>query len=256
MTPIVLSIGTTHPWNVAGVGRDLVVGAEFGVRVFTAVAAVSAQDGARRNRAPCDSCRRAFAAQLAALPWDSAGAVRIGALPTLAAVRAVAEPLTVASVAPGGRRSGLYREPRRRARRFVRALRRARRARNSSQRRADAEPRRGRLSSREVVDRAATRSARRRPRCEPAARPRCLLKGGHLDGEPADALATAAGVEIFSEPRIAGAMHGTGCTLAMALACELAGGTPIARRGTCGARVRSRAARKALTAHLVTFTRE
>ena len=49
-----------------------------------------------------------------------------------------------------------------------------------------------------------------------------LLKGGHLDGEPADALATPAGVEIFSEPRIAGSMHGTGCTLAMALACELA----------------------------------
>ena len=42
---IVLSIGTTHPWNVAGVGRDLVVGCDFGVRVFTAIVAVSAQDG-------------------------------------------------------------------------------------------------------------------------------------------------------------------------------------------------------------------
>jgi hydroxymethylpyrimidine/phosphomethylpyrimidine kinase len=54
-----------------------------------------------------------------------------------------------------------------------------------------------------------------------------LLKGGHLAGDPADALATADGVEIFSEPRIAGAMHGTGCTLAMSLACELARGTPL-----------------------------
>ena len=92
VTSIVLSIGTTHPWNVAGVGRDLVVGADFGARVFTAVAAVSAQDtrGVTALHAiPID----AFVAQLAALPWDSAGAVRIGALPTLAAVHAVSEPL-------------------------------------------------------------------------------------------------------------------------------------------------------------------
>jgi hydroxymethylpyrimidine kinase/phosphomethylpyrimidine kinase len=56
-----------------------------------------------------------------------------------------------------------------------------------------------------------------------------LLKGGHLEGDPVDAFATAAGVELFTEPRIAGEMHGTGCTLAMALACELAGGTPLAQ---------------------------
>jgi hydroxymethylpyrimidine/phosphomethylpyrimidine kinase len=54
-----------------------------------------------------------------------------------------------------------------------------------------------------------------------------LLKGGHLDGDPADALATSDGVEVFSEARIAGAMHGTGCTLAMVLACELASGKPL-----------------------------
>jgi hypothetical protein len=42
---IVISIGTSHPWNVAGTGRDLIVGADFGARVFTAIAAVSAQDG-------------------------------------------------------------------------------------------------------------------------------------------------------------------------------------------------------------------
>jgi hydroxymethylpyrimidine/phosphomethylpyrimidine kinase len=54
-----------------------------------------------------------------------------------------------------------------------------------------------------------------------------LLKGGHLDGDPADALATAEGVEIYGEPRIAGRMHGTGCTLAMALACELAREKPL-----------------------------
>jgi hydroxymethylpyrimidine/phosphomethylpyrimidine kinase len=54
-----------------------------------------------------------------------------------------------------------------------------------------------------------------------------LLTGGHLEGAPADALATSDGVEMFSEARIAGAMHGTGCTLAMVLACELAAGKPL-----------------------------
>lgn len=54
-----------------------------------------------------------------------------------------------------------------------------------------------------------------------------LLKGGHLAGDPADALASDDGIELFCEPRIAGAMHGTGCTLAMALACELARGVPL-----------------------------
>jgi len=44
MASIVLSIGTTHPWNVAGVGRDLVVGCALQARVFTAIAAISAQD--------------------------------------------------------------------------------------------------------------------------------------------------------------------------------------------------------------------
>ena len=76
---IVLSIGTNHPWNVAGIGRDLVVGTRLGARVFTAVAAVSAQDahGVRAlHPVPAEVLRE----QLAALPWDAAGAVRVGAL--------------------------------------------------------------------------------------------------------------------------------------------------------------------------------
>jgi hydroxymethylpyrimidine/phosphomethylpyrimidine kinase len=54
-----------------------------------------------------------------------------------------------------------------------------------------------------------------------------LLKGGHLAGEPTDVLADGDGVEVFSEPRIAGDMRGTGCTLAMALACALARGDDV-----------------------------
>jgi len=56
-----------------------------------------------------------------------------------------------------------------------------------------------------------------------------LLKGGHLEGAVlTDVLATADGVERFSSPRIESAStHGTGCTLASAIACGLAQGMGV-----------------------------
>lgn len=52
-----------------------------------------------------------------------------------------------------------------------------------------------------------------------------LLKGGHLKGEPADALVTASGITWFPGRRIIpGKVHGTGCTLASACATLLAAG--------------------------------
>ena len=50
-----------------------------------------------------------------------------------------------------------------------------------------------------------------------------LLKGGHLDGELVhDVLVDAGGIEVFSAPRIPSRhTHGTGCTLASALATGL-----------------------------------
>ena len=223
---IVISIGTTHPWNVAGVGRDLVVGSEYGVRVFTAIAAVSAQDGrgvAALHAVPAD----VLAAQLAVLPWDSAGAVRIGALPTAAAVAAVAAPLRLrpwlsAVVDPifTASRGGELADA---AARY--ALRDELAALPSvvlTPNFAEA----AFLLGRAAIVRDEIAEAARELRDRGAAA--VLLKGGHLGGDPADALATPQTVEVFSEPRIAGSMHGTGCTLAMALACELAAGRPIA----------------------------
>jgi hydroxymethylpyrimidine/phosphomethylpyrimidine kinase len=63
-----------------------------------------------------------------------------------------------------------------------------------------------------------------------------LLKGGHLDGAVlTDLLATADGTQTFESPRIASrSTHGTGCTLASAIACGLAQGLPLGdavRRG-------------------------
>lgn len=56
-----------------------------------------------------------------------------------------------------------------------------------------------------------------------------LIKGGHLDGdEIADVLVTRDGVQEFISPRIATrATHGTGCTLASAIAALLAQGASL-----------------------------
>jgi hydroxymethylpyrimidine/phosphomethylpyrimidine kinase len=56
-----------------------------------------------------------------------------------------------------------------------------------------------------------------------------LLKGGHLDGDGVhDVLATAAGLTEWTSPRIASRhTHGTGCTLASAIAAGLAQGMGV-----------------------------
>lgn len=58
-----------------------------------------------------------------------------------------------------------------------------------------------------------------------------LVKGGHLPGDRlTDVLLTADGFELFEDPRIATRhTHGTGCTLASAIAAGLAQGLPLIR---------------------------
>ncbi len=65
-----------------------------------------------------------------------------------------------------------------------------------------------------------------------------LLKGGHLPGDTVtDLLAAADGMERFESPRIDTThTHGTGCTLASAIACGLAQGMDLS-----GAVIRARA---------------
>ena len=56
-----------------------------------------------------------------------------------------------------------------------------------------------------------------------------LVKGGHLPGEAADLLDDAGNVQFFRAPRIeTNATHGTGCTLAAAIAACLARGMNLA----------------------------
>jgi hydroxymethylpyrimidine kinase/phosphomethylpyrimidine kinase len=56
-----------------------------------------------------------------------------------------------------------------------------------------------------------------------------LVKGGHLEGgNVSDVLVDDTGVHKFTAPRIANpATHGTGCTLASAIATGLAQGMPL-----------------------------
>ncbi|MBN2494172.1 MAG: bifunctional hydroxymethylpyrimidine kinase/phosphomethylpyrimidine kinase [Deltaproteobacteria bacterium] len=56
-----------------------------------------------------------------------------------------------------------------------------------------------------------------------------LLKGGHLEGDAVcDLLVWEAGEQLFSDPRIhTRSTHGTGCTLASAIACGLAQGLEL-----------------------------
>jgi hydroxymethylpyrimidine/phosphomethylpyrimidine kinase len=223
---IVLSIGTTHPWNVAGTGRDIAVGTSLGARVFTAVAAVSAQDGTGVRALTAVDLEN-FEAQLDALPWASGGAVRVGALPTAAHVAAVAERLRprpdlpavvdpVLRASLGGAIAGddafaaldatLSRLPS-----VVLTPNLSEAARLLGVPELTREP------MRDAARTLAQRGARA-----------ILLKGGHLDdGDPADVLATRETIEVFSESRIAGRMRGTGCTLAIALACDLARGVAL-----------------------------
>lgn len=222
---IVLSIGTTHPWNVAGTGRDIVVGAAMGVRVFTAVAAVSAQDsGGVRALAAVNL--QTFDAQLDALPWQSAGSVRIGALPTGEHVGAVAARLrlrpdlpavvnpvlraTLGGALAGDDVAGALCD-------LMSGLPSVILTPNLPEAAVllDAP-----VAARDRMAATAEALLHRGVRA-------VLLKGGHLDGDPVDVLATRDGTETFAEARIAGRMRGTGCTLAIALACELARGATL-----------------------------
>lgn len=220
-TPVVLSIGTTHPWNIAGLGLDAQVVAEFGLRNATVVVGVTAQDesGVRERFAvPVNVVR----AQLESIPRNHLAAIRVGAVfneenirevarfvRTKPEIPAVLDPVFDATL--GGSFGGEA---------SFAAFRVALLALPVilTPNIAEAE----RLTSRTISSKDEMISAAHALR---AMGPRAvLLKGGHLAGDPIDVLVTAQETKIFTQPRFAHTMRGTGCTLAAALACELAKG--------------------------------
>jgi hydroxymethylpyrimidine/phosphomethylpyrimidine kinase len=220
--PTVLSIGTTHPWNVAGVGRDLAIGREWSCNVVTAIAAISAQDrrGVRAYRALSGALLRA---QLDSLADAHPSVVRVGALGSIPNVVVVADLLRASELpavvdpvirasAGGVLADGSTVEA---IREMLVPLPNVILTPNLDEAAALLEWRRVGNSTR-----AATLLQGRGARA-------VLVKGGHLEGDPIDVLATAEGIETFSAPRISVAMNGKGCTLAMAIACSLALGHDV-----------------------------
>lgn len=224
MGAVIASIGTTHPWNVAGVGADALVAAEYELRHVCAVAAVSAQD-AGGVRAIGAIAADLLQAQLDALP-DEVRVYRVGALATGENVRVVAEFLRersrpavvdpVLSATLGGSLqidddlAGALREVLLRLPVIVTPnlaecgslldLK----AENVNEMILIAE---------QFVQRGASAA---------------LVKGGHLQGDPVDVLVSADGAQRFEGTRLPGSMRGSGCVLAAALACEIALGADLA----------------------------
>ncbi|HEV3154726.1 MAG TPA: PfkB family carbohydrate kinase [Candidatus Baltobacteraceae bacterium] len=221
----VVSIGTTHPWNIAGVGLDARVAAEYAVPHAAVVAAVSAQDASGVHALhviPDDVLR----AQLDALPVSIA-AFRIGALVSAQTVRTVASFLRARDAAapivvdPVLRASlgGELQSDADLPYAIVEALvplgalptPNVQEAEILTGIRVDGEHAMH-AAGQFLVDRGAVAA---------------LVTGGHLSGDPVDVLVTRDGSERLSGPRLPGDMRGSGCTLAAALACELARGANV-----------------------------
>ena len=222
-TPSVLSIGTAHPRNVVGTGRDLVVGTELRCSVFTVIAALSEHDdaGVQRVHAMPPALVRE---SLTSLQDSRPDAIRVGALGSAENVAEVAAYLrrnALPAVVDPVRRAStgeplIDEETWNAVWEQLAALPTVTLTPNLDEARAAL----GRDVTADTME-AAAEELRSRGAAA------VLLKGGHLEGDPVDVLATAGGRERFSEPRRAVQMRGTGCTLAMAMACELAAGGTI-----------------------------
>ena len=242
IAPLVVSVGTTHPWNIAGVGLDAHVARVFGCAHAAVVVAVSAQ-GASGVRAlqPIDA--ELVRAQIAELPRPVA-AVRVGALvagATAAAVReALAEalagiPMVVDPVMRATLGGSLCADPA-----LLDGLRAFASLANvtvtpnleeaqSLTALPAAHDEAGMAEAAGALLRAGFRAA--------------VVTGGHLPGTPADVVADGRTVEFLRGTRLAGAMRGTGCVFAAAMACALAQGVGIADAArTAHAFVRARIA--------------
>ena len=221
----VVSVGTTHPWNIAGVGLDLLVGAELGARVLSVVTAVSAQDAG--GIAAVETLSPSLVRQqFSSVGTRGIDAVRVGALTSAAMVREVAANLrqlydlpVVVDPVMHATRGGSFADDD-----TVVALRDEITTLPNVILTPNLDEAAALLGGRTIDRDGLGEAARDLQRLGARA---VLLKGGHLDDHPVDALATVDAVELLSAPRIAGDLRGTGCILAMALACALAQGDPL-----------------------------
>ena len=217
------SVGTTDPWNAAGIGLDLWALSECGVRAVSVVAGVSAQDesGVHALAAMAPGLIEAQFSALAALPI---AAYRVGALLAAASVAAVAAavrlrpaPLVLDPVlAPSGGGSfagsdtigALVRELIPLATLVTPNLAEG-----------------ARLTGLEV--RSVAEMSVAAARLAAAGAGAVLVKGGHLAERPIDVLYADGAIETLAAERLPGTLRGTGCLLACAAAAELAKGATL-----------------------------
>ncbi len=224
MTPLVLTIGATEPWNAAGLGLDVRALAACGARALSVVAGVTAQDGAG-VRASAAIAPDLIAAQLRALESAEIAAIRVGALLDPASVRVIAMWLLARHEAR--QRVPVVYDP-------VFA---------PSAGGAFADDATVAAIARDLVPLATLVT----PNLEEVARlagialptttaemanaanllrargaTAVLVKGGHLASDPIDVLVDADGVRTFVAPRLPGTLRGTGCLLACGIAAALA----------------------------------
>jgi hydroxymethylpyrimidine/phosphomethylpyrimidine kinase len=222
---VVASIGTTHPWNIAGVGLDARVAAEYGVGHVVAIAGVSAQD-AERVTAVLPVPGRILRAQLESFP-PGVAAYRVGALISAENVRVVADflrsragmcvvvdPVLGSSTGQALWTNAAYIDELRDVLLHLPVI--VTPNLDEAALLLHAKP----LRDREAMIAAGTQLVTAGARA-------ALVKGGHLAGDPVDILITAGGAETFEGSRLPGNMRGTGCVLAMSLACELALGREL-----------------------------
>jgi hydroxymethylpyrimidine kinase/phosphomethylpyrimidine kinase len=220
---VVCSIGITDPWNAAGLGLDVRVLAECGVRPVSVVAGVSAQDadGVHSVTALEPS---AIAAQWRSLSRAEIAAVRIGALPNAEAVRAVVSlvrerdvPIVYDPVLEASRGG-----------RFADAATVAAIVGDLLPAVTVCTPNIAEASELARIRVATLDEMRAAARALRALGPRAVLvTGGHLPGDPHDVLVDDEGETTFAGDRIAATMRGTGCVLAAVLAAELARRAPL-----------------------------
>lgn len=235
---VVASIGTTDPWNAAGLGLDLRALADLGATGVTVTAGVSAQD--RDGIHAVETMPAALiAAQFAALADAGVAAYRIGALADAVTVRAVAGALAGTTVpivydpvlgASGG---GSFADPGTRAVIVSHLLPLVTVVLPNLR---EAGLLLGITEPRTIAEMTAAGRALRSAGASAA-----LITGGHCgddaDGASAitDVLVDAHGTTTFSDGRLPYELRGTGCLLAIAVATALARGatlrqaTPFAR---------------------------
>lgn len=214
------SIGTTHPWNVAGIGLDARIAQRLEARHVMVVAGVSAQGDSERRAYAVDPA--VIGAQLRAISSARPDAYRIGALLSPASVDAVAAGLADCAVpivcdpviassdglvfaddaTLAALRKRLFPSCTLVTPNLVEA---------------------SRLCGFPVNDRATMAGAAHTLVERDGARA-ALITGGHLEAEATDVLYAGGTTTTFDGTQLAGGMRGTGCVLAAATAIYLARG--------------------------------